>query len=296
MNRREFTCALASTALPLSAHQAAGPPVPKKAKITSSVMLWTLKGTFEQKVEIAAKAGLQSLELVTEHVGWSDADIAARRKFVASYGLAMDTILGQPDWGKRPVSMVDPAHRAGFLKDVESALVWAKKLEIPQVILMSGNEIAGRTRDAQYASMLEGSKRAADLAAKAGIRLIVEPLNAKVDHKGYYLATCAEGLKLVKEVDNPHFRLLFDLYHEQVQVGDPTKLAVEAMPFVSVYHVADAPGRNDPGTGQMNYSEIYKAIAKAGYSGIICMEYVPKAAPVPSLIAALDQMRTGVAG
>jgi len=266
-----------------------------KPKVTSSVMLWTLKGTFEERVEAAARAGLQSIELVAEHTAWPDTEIAAKKKFVSSFGLGMDTLIATPDWGKRPVSMVDPAQRGNFLADLRNAVDSAKKLDISQIILMSGNEVPGRTRDAQYASLLEGSKRAAELAARANLTLIIEPLNAKVDHKGYYLNTCGEGLKLVQAVDSPNFKLLFDLYHEQTEVGDPTKLAVEAIPYVAVFHVADSPGRHDPGTGKMNYAEIYKAIAKGGYNGIICMEYLPVANQTASLVKAVDAMRTAVA-
>ena len=117
--------------------------LPKKAKITSSVMLWTLKGSFEERVEIAAKAGMQSVELVAEHVNWTDADAAAKLKFVRSFNLGMDTIIATPDWAKRPVSMVDPAQRDNFLADVKTAITWAQKLEVPQIILMGGNAIPG---------------------------------------------------------------------------------------------------------------------------------------------------------
>jgi hydroxypyruvate isomerase len=285
LGRREFLMqtAAASTAMRTP-----------KPKMTSSVMLWTLKGTFEQRVESAARAGLQSIELVAEHTAWSDAEIAAKKKFVSSFGLGLDTLIATPDWTKRPVSMVDPAQRDNFLADLKKAIDSAKKLAISQIILMSGNEIPGRTRDAQYASLLEGSKQAADLAAKSNLTLLIEPLNTKVDHKGYYLNTCAEGLKLVKAVDSPHFKLLFDLYHEQTEVGDPLKLALEAIPQTAVFHVADSPGRHDPGTGKMNYSEIYKALAKAGYNGIICMEYLPVADQTASLIKAVDAMRAAL--
>jgi hydroxypyruvate isomerase len=258
-------------------------------------MLWTLKGSFEEKVEIASRAGLQSVELVAEHVNWSDAEIAQKKKLMRSLNLAMDTIIATPDWGKRPVSMVNPAHRDGFLDDVRKAIVFAAKLEIPQIILMSGNEQPGMTYDQQYASLVESGKRAADLAAKANVKLIFEPLNSKVNHKGYFLTTCVEGLKLVKDVDNPHFRLLFDIYHEQVQIGNVTRTAIAAAPFVAVYHIADNPGRNDPGTGEMSYPNIYKAIQKTGYAGYICMEYLPLGEPVASLKKTLDEMRANVA-
>ena len=206
----------------------------------------------------------------------------------------MDTIIATPDWVKRPVSMVDPEQREGFLADVKSAITWAKKLEVPQIILMSGNAIPGRTYEQQYSSLVEGAKRAADLAATAKLTLIFEPLNSKVNHKGYFLTTCVEGLKLIKDVNNPHLRLLFDIYHEQVQIGNVTRTLTEAAPHVAVFHVADNPGRNDPGTGEMNYANIYKAIQNTGYAGYVCMEYLPLADPVESLKKSVDEMRANV--
>jgi len=270
-------------------------PAPKKAKITSSVMLWTLKGSFEEKLQIAAKAGIQSVELVDEHIRWTDEEIRSMKKLAVSLGLGMDTIIATPSWGSRPVSMVNPDQRDNFLKDGEQSIVFAKKLEIPLIILMSGNEIPGKTHDEQYASLLEGTKRAGDLAAKANLTLIVEPLNAKVNHKGFFLTTCVEGLKLMKDVDNPHVKLLFDIYHEQVQIENVIRTLTDAAPHVAVFHIADNPGRNDPGTGEMNYANIYKAIQKTGYSGYICMEYLPVAEPVASLAKAVDQMRSSLA-
>jgi len=286
MQRRTF---LASWGAALAA------PPPKKAKITSSVMLWTLKGSFEQKLEIAARAGLQSVELVAEHIRWADAEIERAKKLAGSCGLGMDTIIATPDWKKRPVSMVNPEHREGFLADVRQAITFARKLEVPYIILMSGDETPGRSREEQYASMLEGAKRAGELAAKADVTLIVEPLNAKVDHKGFFLTSCGEGLKLVRETSNPHVKLLFDIYHEQVQVGNVIRTITEAAPHVAVFHVADNPGRKDPGTGELAYPNIYKAIQKTGYGGYITMEYLPLGDPAASLTKAVDEMRAALA-
>ena len=291
MNRRGF---LQTGTAALAAARAAVPAVSQAHGITSSVMLWTLKGTFEQKLETAAAAGCQSTELVGEHVGWSGAEADRIKRLARSLKLGFDTIIATPDWAKRPVSMVVPEQRENFLKDVRDAIVWSQKLECPQIILMSGNEVPGKTRDEQYACLLEGTKRAGDLAAKAGVTLIVEPLNNKVNHKGFFLTTCVEGLKLVKEVNNPHVKLLFDLYHEQVQIGNVTRTAIEAAPHVAVYHVADNPGRNDPGTGEMNYDNIYRAIKKTGYSRYITMEYLPLADQTASLTKAVKEMRAAL--
>ena len=269
------------------------PPIapPKQARVTSSVMLWTLKGPFEDRLSVAAQVGMQSVELVTEHLTWSDADVVRYKNLARSYGLGMDALLGQPDWTKRPVTLVNPAHRDGFLSDMREAITWAKKLDVTQIIVMSGNVQPKMSHEAQHASMVEGAKRATDLADAADLKLILEPLNSRVNHKGYFLTSCKEGLAVVKEVNNPHFRLLFDIYHEYVQNGDPVPTINEALPYVSVFHVADAPGRHDPGTGTMNWNAIYETIGKGNYTGYIAMEYLPIGNEVDSLTKAVTQMR-----
>jgi hydroxypyruvate isomerase len=299
-SRRSFlTTGAAGVLIAQNAVSQTGPtpalPAPKTAKVTSSVMVWTLKGSFEEKLALVAKVGAQSVELVNEHLAWSDADVAKYRKTAESYGLTIDTILAQHDWTKRPVTMVNPAHRDGFLNDVKDSIEWAKKLGVSQIIVMSGNVQADMSREAQHASMVESGKRAADLAEAARVKLILEPLNSKVNHKGYFLTSNTEGLAVVKEVDNPNFRLLFDIYHEQVQNGNVIRTLVEAEPYVTTFHVADNPGRNDPGTGEMNYDNIYKAIAKTGYSGYIAMEYLPLGDEAASLKKALIDMRKSLA-
>jgi hydroxypyruvate isomerase len=274
---------------------AAPVPPPKKARITSSVMLWTLKGTFDEKLAIAADAGIQSVELIYEHEDWSDADAAKYKRIVNSYGMHMDTILGSRDWVKRPVSLVNPAHRDAFLADIRHSIAWAKRLDVPQIILMSGNIQPGMTHEAQYASLIESAKRATDLAEAAEVTLIIENLNSKVNHPGYFLTNAAETLKAVKEVDHPRFRFLYDLYHEYVQNGDPMAIMKEAEPYVAVYHVADAPGRHDPGTGEMKWTELYTAIGKSTYAGYIALEYLPVPVDqVSSLIKSVTAMRSAL--
>ena len=289
MERRSFLQAGATAALLASQAEA------QTRRITSSVMLWTLKGTFEQKLDLAANAGVQSVELVDEHVSWSGQKIEEMKKLAHSLHLGMDTIIATPSWKTRPVSMVKPEQRDNFLADVRSAIAFAQKLEIPQIILMSGDEAPGRTHDEQYACLLESAKRAGDLAAKANLKLIVEPLNSKVNHKDFFLTTCVEGLKLIQQVDNPHVRLLFDIYHEQVQIGNVIRTLREAAPSVAVFHIADNPGRNDPGTGEMNYSNIYKAIHDTGFGGYVTMEYLPLGDQTASLTKAVAGMKSVLA-
>lgn len=282
---------LLATGLPAQAQ----PPSAAKAGNKATLMLEMLKGTIEQEFELAARAGFQSVESLTQYALWTDADIALVKKLCRSYRMGVDTVLAQQDWKKRPVSIVDPAHREPFLGDVRKAIVCAQKLEIPHISVTSGLSAAGKPVEEQYASLTEGIKRAADLVAAAKLTLLVEPLNSLVDHPGCFLASCVDGLKLVKEINLPHVRLLFDIYHEQIMRGNVIRTLTEAAPFVSVFHIADNPGRNDPGTGEIDFPNVYRAIQKTGYTGYIGMEYRPLGNPLASFTKAVNGLRAVLA-
>jgi len=293
MNRRTFVQSAGLLATGLAARSQ--PPAPAQGAIKTTLMLEMLKGSIEEEFELAARAGFQSVESLTQYAAWSDADIERVKKICRSHGMTVDTVLAQQDWKKRPVSIVDPAHRETFLGDVRNAIVYAQKLEIPNISVTSGLAAPGKTYQEQYASLTEGIKRAADLVAAAKLTLLVEPLNSLVDHPGCFLTSCVDGLKLVREINLPHFRLLFDIYHEQVMRGNVIRTLTEAAPLVSVFHVADNPGRNDPGTGEINFANVYKAIQKTGYTGYIGMEYHPLADPLASFTKAVNGLRAALA-
>jgi hydroxypyruvate isomerase len=267
------------------------PAAPAKTGIKPTLMLEMLKGSIDEEFELAAHAGFQSVESLTQYAAWSDADVARVRSLCRSLHLGVDTVLAQQDWKKRPVSIVDPAHRETFLGDIKNAIVYAKKLDIQNVSVTSGLSAAGKTYEQQWASLTEGIKRAADLIAEAKLTLLVEALNSLVDHPGCFLTSNVEALKLIKELNLPHVRLLFDIYHEQISRGNIIRTLTEAAPYVKVFHVADNPGRNDPGTGEIDYPNVYQAIRKTGYTGYIGMEYHPVADPLASFTKAVKDVQ-----
>jgi len=136
-------------------------------------------------------------------------------------------------------------------------------------------------------------KRPRDLRDFSGT-VIIEPLNSLVNHPGYFLTSGVEGLKAVKEADHPHVKLLFDIYHQQVQEGNIVDTLAKNVQHIAVFHVADCPGRHDPGTGELHYSNIYKAIAKTAFRGQIAMEYLPLAEQVASLTQAVGELRRAI--
>jgi len=113
--------------------------------------------------------------------------------------------------------------------------------------------------------------------------LVIEPLNVLVDHPGYYLTTSAEGFEILDEVDSPNVKLLYDIYHQQVTEGNLIATITSHIAQIAHFHVADVPGRHEPGTGEINWVNVLRAIDEAGYAGYVGLEYMPTGATVESL-------------
>jgi len=290
MHRRAFL-GIGAAAIARAQVQAPPMPPPPKAKITSSVMLWTLEGSFERKVLTAAEAGLQNVGLRDEYTRWDDAALLRAKRYMESFGLVGETLLANP--GTNAASLVNPAEREACLEAVRRAIIAAKKLETPYLIVVSGKQLPTASREAQYASLLEGVKQAGALAETANLTLLMQPLN-KLEYEGAFLSSSAEALKLIKEADNPNVRLMFDVYGEQTQGGNLLTALRDALDYTSLVTVADAPGRAEPGTGSIDFTEVYQTIQKSGYSRTVAMEYKPRGSAIASLKRAADKFRAGV--
>ena len=108
--------------------------------------------------------------------------------------------------------------------------------------------------------MIEGRKRGGELLAGAGITGVVEPLNTKVNHAGYFLARSDEAYEVMKAVDNPHIKILFDIYHQQITEGNLIDNIRQFWDEIAYFQFADVPGRHEPWTGEINYRNVFKAI------------------------------------
>jgi len=296
MNRRRFLESAGLVAATTLSAQTPAPRPSSKSKITTSVVLDILGGTIDQELDIAAGGGCDSMMMLAQYAPWSDADVARVKKFSQSHKIPMHALLAQYDWKKRPVSIVDPKHREGFLSDIKTAIGFAQRFEMTQLVVTSGLRAKDVSDEQMYASLTEGVKRAADMVAAANFTLLVEPLNSLIDHPGCFLTSCVDGLKLVKEINHPNVKLLFDVYHEQVMRGNVINSLKAAMPLVPIIHIADNPGRNDPGTGELNFANVYKAISDTGFSGHIAMEYKPLGEPVASMSKSIKTLRAAFSG
>jgi hydroxypyruvate isomerase len=140
---------------------------------------------------------------------------------------------------------------------------------------------------AMWLKAQETLARIAALGAREGVTFVLENLNTEVDHPGTPFARAADTLALVSAVASPHLRLNLDLYHAQIGEGNLIALCRRALPFIGEIQVADVPGRCEPGTGEISYPAIARALSEMGYRGVIGLEAWPQGDD----LQALDRFR-----
>lgn len=290
MNRREFTGAAARAALGAAvipaARGLAAAAVSGSAKETQpapklSVMLWTVfrKLPFEQRLEKVAEAGYRAVELVDEFRSWQAADFARAAGRRRSLGITFDATAGLS------TGIADPAARQKFVQEVGEMLPIMEKLECRSLIVLSGNSVPGLSREAQQQSCIEGLQRAADVAAPRGVTLLLENIDPE-ENPRYYLTSSREGFEIVRKVNHPKVQFLYDLYHEQIAEGNLIETLERNFAQLGLVHVADVPGRHQPGTGEINYGNVFRKLAELHYGGYIAMEFLPQGDAVGELAGA----------
>jgi hydroxypyruvate isomerase len=296
MDRRRFAQALATAAL-----AAAAPALPAAENISPeaapgetpfplSVMLWTVFNDlpFEQRLAKVAEAGYKNVQLVGEYGKWADAEFEAANAARKKLGIRFDATAGMRH------GVGDPASRDAFLADLEQALAPMKTLECPAMIVMSGNVVEGLSRKEQHQSCIDGLKRGAALVEGKQIggepvRLLLECIDPE-ENPHYFLQSAAEGMEIVRAVNHPQVQFLYDMFHEQIAEGNLIEKLEKNIDVVGLIHVADVPGRHEPGTGEINYDSVYRKLAELKYQHGVAMEFKP----LGNAVAALKKAREGV--
>jgi len=215
-----------------------------------------------------------------EFWGWQNKDLDALEKACHTHGVQVAGFCVDP-MGR----LVDPETHETFLQGVEASLAQAVRFGTKALIVTVGQEREGIPRAEQKAAIISALRRAAPLAEKRGVALCVEPLNILVDHKGYFLSTTDEAVEIIRAVDSPSVKLLYDVYHQQITEGNLIARIKEHAPIIGHVHIADVPGRHEPGTGEINYANVFKAIDEAGYQGFVGLEFRPKQETAAALAA-----------
>jgi len=191
----------------------------------------------------------------------------------------------------RFVSLVDPNFRDEYLQGLRESISAAKKLDCQTLISQVGDFRPGVPREQQHESLVEGLRLAVPMLEVAGITLVIEPLNELVDHAGYYLIRSDEAFEIIERVGSDRVKVVFDIYHQQISEGHVIDRLTRNINAIAHFHAAGNPGRHELTRGELNYPEIFAAIASTGYDGFVGLEYWPIDDPGESLrrVAAMGQ-------
>ncbi len=252
----------------------------------TSVMLWTLRtaGSFEQRLEIVAQAGFRRVELVDEFRDWTEAAWAANLSKLKALGLAVDAMAGL----KSGFAGLDGGDM--FLAELQKLIPLAQRLACPQIILLSGPAAAGAAAGRQHEASLATLTRAATMLGDANLTGVIEPID-RLENPTIYLDGVTEAFALTRAVASPHLRVLYDLYHEQRTHGNLLEKLEANLDQVGLIHVADVPGRHEPGSGEVNFTTIYGALGRLHYEGVVAMEFYPTGPAVEVLARARGEVK-----
>lgn len=286
LTRRMFGKVMAG-AMALPARLVEGQEAPRKTGLAASqfsVMLWTLKsrGTFEENLERVAAAGYSHVELVGEFNQWPEDDWKRILARMQALRLSVDATSGVTR------GFADPSGGDAFLAELKAMLPAVKRLGCGQVILLSGRRIEGIADGAQHAASIEALKRAAEMLEQANVSGVIEPIDT-LENPAIYLDGVTEAFEIVRAVGSANVKVLYDLYHEQRGHGNLIEKLEKNIDAVGLIHVADVPGRHEPGTGEINYGNIYRRLAQLKYKGGIAMEFYPVGDVVKTLERAREE-------
>ena len=183
----------------------------------------------------------------------------------------------------------DPANHALLLGELETALPLAAQARVTNLIAMFGNRVSSIDESAAIANCVAGLAKIAPLAEKNGVTVCVELLNSKVDHPGYQGDHTAFGVAVMRGVNSPRVRLLYDIYHMQIMEGDVIRTIRDNISWIGHFHTGGVPGRHEINDSQeLNYHAIAATIADLNYQGYVAHEFVPtRGDPFLSLAEAL---------
>ena len=158
------------------------------------------------------------------------------------------------------------------------------EMGVKHLITQVGQDM-GTRREFQHESIVAAFKAAKPILEETGVTIMIEPLNTYVDHPGYYLWSSVEGFEIIREVNHPLVKVIYDIYHQQIMEGNIIRNITNNLDCIAHLHSAGNPGRHELQYGENDYKVIFDAVDEAGYKGCCGLEYGPLLPPVESLEA-----------
>ena len=235
---------------------------------------------FYDRIELAKVCGADAIELWDPSVY----DTKKIAKTAQEMGLPVAACGLKESWTYRlnlPFDIVE--------KNIRESIPYGKDMGCTTFIGLSG-ELECKV-DSQKSLLIENLKRAADICEKEQVTIVIEPLNSLYDHKGYYLDSSYIGFEIVKAVNSPRIKVLFDCYHMQIMEGNLVNNIVNNIDFIGHFHSAGVPGRHELHRGETNYPFVIQAADTAGYDRFFGFEFWPTYDNVKSLRDVLAYVR-----
>lgn len=215
-----------------------------------------------------------------ETYNWKELDAESVRRACAENGVELLSMC------TTEFRMTDEAFRSAWLDDLRESCAAARALGVKRLITQVGPD-TGAPREKQHENIVETLRQAAAILEDSGVTVMLEPLNTLVDHKGYYLWSAVEGVEIIREVNHPLVKMVFDIYHQQIMEGNIIPNITGNLDCIAHLHAAGHPGRNELQSGENDYNVIFAAVDRAGYTGACGLEYTPLMPPEESLAEAL---------
>ena len=258
------------------------PATEKKARLKNnirhSVCYWTYNFlTLDELCEVVKEIGFGAIDLLTP-AHWP---VLKKHGLFCSMCKAAE-VKGSDGW-------IDPTFHPTLIKQYAEHIDLTAQAGYKNLICFSGNR-RGMDEETALKNMTEGIKKIIGQAEKKGITLHIEVLNSKIDHKDYMADKSAWAVELCKRVGSENFKILYDIYHMQVDEGDVIRTIRDNCQYFGHYHTAGVPGRHEIDENQeLNYAAIMKAILATGYQGYVAQEFISSKSTRPEKIKALAQ-------
>ena len=230
---------------------------------------------FLDRFQAAKNDGFEYVEFWS----WTDKDLDAVKAAAEKAGIGVSGFNGDADY-----SLIDPTHKEKYLEFLKQSVNAAKKIGAKSVTIHSNalgeggvvvNHYTELSDTVKICSMYDMLLDCAKIAEESGVNMNLEPLNITTDHVGNFLATTRMAAEMTRLIGCPRLKVLYDVYHMQLNEGslcDNIKAYCDQFGHI---HVADAPGRHEPGTGEINYRNVFACLETCGYTGRVGFELIP---------------------
>ena len=233
------------------------------------------RGNRLEQIAYAADQGFTAWE-DNEAAGRSVEEQAAMARALQQRGMTMGVfVASMPRWAEfRPLlGGNDNGDRDAFLSDIRASIDVARRLDAKWMTVVPGFLDRKLPVEIQTARVIDTMRRAAEIVEPHGLVMVMEPLNTLTDHPGVFLQTIPQGFAIAEAVNSPAVKVLADLYHQQIQAGNLIRTLETCWDEIAYIQFGDNPGRNEPGTGEINYRNVVRWLRARNFSGVIGMEH-----------------------